>query len=59
METNLWNDGMTKGNTICPRPFHGGGIKILLSFLKEAYKLAMLHYQHTLHEVLMTADVKS
>jgi hypothetical protein len=23
----LWNDGMTKGNTICPRPFHGGGIK--------------------------------
>jgi hypothetical protein len=25
----LWNDGMTKGNTICPRPFHGGGIKIL------------------------------
>jgi hypothetical protein len=20
--------GMTKGNTICPRPFHGGGIKI-------------------------------
>jgi hypothetical protein len=19
--------GMTKGNTICPRPFHGGGIK--------------------------------
>jgi hypothetical protein len=23
-----WNDGMTKGNTICPRPFHGGGIKI-------------------------------
>jgi hypothetical protein len=24
---NLWNDGMTKGNTICPRPFHGGGIK--------------------------------
>jgi hypothetical protein len=19
---------MTKGNTICPRPFHGGGIKI-------------------------------
>jgi hypothetical protein len=27
-ETNLWNDGMTKGNTICPRPFHGGGIII-------------------------------
>jgi hypothetical protein len=25
---HLWNDGMTKGNTICPRPFHGGGIKI-------------------------------
>jgi hypothetical protein len=24
---HLWNDGMTKGNTICPRPFHGGGIK--------------------------------
>jgi hypothetical protein len=24
----LWSDGMTKGNTICPRPFHGGGIKI-------------------------------
>jgi hypothetical protein len=22
------NDGMAKGNTICPRPFHGGGIKI-------------------------------
>jgi hypothetical protein len=21
------NDGMTKGNTICPQPFHGGGIK--------------------------------
>jgi hypothetical protein len=20
--------GMMKGNTICPRPFHGGGIKI-------------------------------
>jgi hypothetical protein len=28
-ETNLWNDGMLKGNTICLRPFHGGGIKIL------------------------------
>jgi hypothetical protein len=25
---HLWNDGMTKGNTICPRPFYGGGIKI-------------------------------
>jgi hypothetical protein len=24
---HLWNDRMTKGNTICPRPFHGGGIK--------------------------------
>jgi hypothetical protein len=24
---HLWNDGMTKGNTICHRPFHGGGIK--------------------------------
>jgi hypothetical protein len=22
--------GMTKGNTICPRPFHGGGIKKVL-----------------------------
>jgi hypothetical protein len=22
---------MTKGNTICPRPFHGGGIKIKVS----------------------------
>jgi hypothetical protein len=27
--TEWQNDGMTKGNTICPRPFHGGGIKIL------------------------------
>jgi hypothetical protein len=25
---HLWNNGMTKGNTICPCPFHGGGIKI-------------------------------
>jgi hypothetical protein len=25
---HLWNDGMTKGNTTCPQPFHGGGIKI-------------------------------
>jgi hypothetical protein len=25
------NDGMTKGNTICPWPFHGGGIKIFIS----------------------------
>jgi hypothetical protein len=25
--TELQNDGMTKGNTICPRPSHGGGIK--------------------------------
>jgi hypothetical protein len=24
---HLWNDGMKKGNTICPWPFHGGGIK--------------------------------
>jgi hypothetical protein len=24
---HLWNDGMTKGNTICPQPFHGGDIK--------------------------------
>jgi hypothetical protein len=24
---HLWNDGMTKGNTICPRPFHSRGIK--------------------------------
>jgi hypothetical protein len=23
---------MTKGNTICPRPFHGGGIKIMLEW---------------------------
>jgi hypothetical protein len=30
---HLWNDGMTKGNTICPRPFHGGGIKIHVAFL--------------------------
>jgi hypothetical protein len=29
---HLWNDGMTKGNTICPRPFHGGGIKISVYF---------------------------
>jgi hypothetical protein len=28
---HLWNDGMTKGNTICPRPFYGGGIKIFFS----------------------------
>jgi hypothetical protein len=26
---HLWNDGMTKGNTICPRLFHGGGIKMI------------------------------
>jgi hypothetical protein len=24
---HLWNDGMMKGNTICPQLFHGGGIK--------------------------------
>jgi hypothetical protein len=38
---HLWNDGMTewrndgmsKGNTICPRPFHGGGIKILNQYI--------------------------
>jgi hypothetical protein len=22
---------MMKGNTICPQPFHGGGIKMLMS----------------------------
>jgi hypothetical protein len=26
---HLWNDGLMKGNTICPQPFHGGGIKIV------------------------------
>jgi hypothetical protein len=25
----LWNEGMTKGNIICPQPFHGGDIKII------------------------------
>jgi hypothetical protein len=33
---HLWNDGMTKGNTICPRPFHGGGIKIFENLYKKA-----------------------
>jgi hypothetical protein len=26
-ENHLWNDVMTKGNTTCPQPFHGRGIK--------------------------------
>jgi hypothetical protein len=35
---HLWNDGMTKGNTICSRPFHGGGIKIKYFKKKAVYK---------------------
>jgi hypothetical protein len=37
--TEWQNDGMTKGNTICPRPFHGGGIKIFLSAREDIYLL--------------------
>jgi hypothetical protein len=32
---------MTKGNTICPRPFHGGGIKIFSVFLLFRYYLLL------------------
>jgi hypothetical protein len=32
---------MTKGNTICPQPFYGGGIKT--SDTSEIYKVTSLH----------------
>jgi hypothetical protein len=32
---HLWNDRMTKGNTICPRPFHGGGIRNAIMVIKK------------------------
>jgi hypothetical protein len=35
------SDGMTKGNTICPQPFHGGGIKIFSVFLLFCYYLPL------------------
>jgi hypothetical protein len=42
---HLWNDGMTKGNTICPRPFHGGGIKIDIT-RKHSDLLYILRYKY-------------
>jgi hypothetical protein len=54
---HLWNDRMTKGNTICPRPFHGGGIKISFAF-GEGYSPSFEKNLNLLHQTRMSTLVE-
>jgi hypothetical protein len=56
------NNGMTKGNTICPRPFHGGGIKSF--FLNTSYRQTSVYEDRLFydaytrnHKLLMISEL--